>query len=1555
MADPLALFQPAVRDWFRSTFAAPSPAQIAGWPPIIRGESVLLLAPTGSGKTLAAFLACIDRLMFAPIPPGEGRCRVLYVSPLKALAVDVERNLRAPILGVASIAAARGDAHLLPTVAVRTGDTAPRERARFQRQPADILITTPESLYLLLTSNPRQALRSVETVIVDEIHALVPTKRGAHLALSLERLERLTDRPLQRIGLSATQRPLDEVARFLAGARGPPPVQLEAWPAQPSVATRPSASVLAAAQCPVHEVQRPAPTPLPAENPAGEAEARQEIGTEFAARTGAPGWRPVTLVDAGSKKALSLRIEVPVEDLAQLGDDRSGSLWTAIHPRVLELIREHRSTLIFVNSRRLAERLAGALNELAGETLVRAHHGSLAREQRAEIEEALKAGRVQGLVATSSLELGIDMGAVDLVIQIEAPPSVATGIQRIGRAGHQLDTPSSGVVFPKHRGDLLACAALTQAMTEGRIESTRYPRNPLDVLAQQLVAMAAVEPWDVDALFATVRGAAPFAELSRTVFDNVLDLLSGRYASDEFAELRPRLTWDRLANRVVAREGSHRIALVNGGTIPDRGLYGVFLAGSEKTQARVGELDEEMVFESKVGEVFLLGASSWRIEEITHDRVLVSPAPGQPGKMPFWHGDAAGRPLETGKLIGELVRQLRGLAKPAAVSQLVEGHRLEPQAAENLLRYLEDQAGATGDIPDDRTLVIERVRDELGDWRVCILSPLGGRVHAPWAMALTAKVREVHGIDVETLWTNDGIVVRVPDMDAPPEVQPLLPRPEEVEALVLRQLGATALFAARFRENAARALLLPRRRPGGRTPLWLQRKRSADLLSVAARSGTFPILLETYRECLRDVFDIPALVSTMKAVADGAMRVATVDSATPSPFAASILFGFVANYIYDGDTPLAERRAQALTIDPGQLRELLGEAELRELLDAQVLEEVEAELQQLAPRFRARSVDGVHDLLLRVGDLSRPELEARSTSTGVAAGIEELVRSRRAVPLTLAETTRYVAAEDVARYRDALGAALPAGLPEALLTPVREPLTDLVSRHARTHAPFHTEQLAERLGIPASRVAPVLQALSARGRLVEGAFRPGGTGREWCDVEVLAIIRRRSLARARHAVEPVEPQVLGRFLTHWHGIARPRTGLDALLDVVERLQGCALPASVLETEVLPARVKRYAVGDLDTLVAAGEVVWVGIEPLGDRDGRIALYLTDRLTSLLPPPGPRLDIEPLSDRAQAVLEALRAQGASFFGPLHQAAGGGFPRDTLAALWGLVWKGLVTNDTFRVLRAFSESPRAQPDRARRRLAVGGRVFRSRRTVPAAAEGRWSPVAARALPMPTATEWSAATAQQLLSRYGLVTREVAQAEGVPGGFSSLYDVFKSLEGSGRVRRGYFVSGVGAAQFALPPVLELLRSLREVPESPEVALLAATDPANPYGTLLHWPAQDGAQWRGLSRSAGAQVVLVDGALAAYLQRGGRQAWVWLPESEPDLGRVARAVASALATLAARGLAERRGGMLLEEVNGVPATASPLALYLAEAGFTPSSLGFHLRRSAIIDPFPDA
>ncbi len=967
-ADVLTLFHPAVADWFRDSFERPTPPQLQGWPAIAEGESTLILAPTGSGKTLTAFLWCINRIMFDPVPPKDRRCRVLYVSPLKALAVDIERNLRAPIAGIANKAAARAEEFHQPTVAIRTGDTPAIERARFLREPADILITTPESLYLLLTSNARRTLHSIDTVIVDEIHALVPTKRGAHLALSLERLEVLRQEVesggepgggIQRIGLSATQRPLDEVARFLGGqgtresARGPSEAHSRRASASGGGAPR-------AVSKAVRDERRSRTRASQITEP------DDAIHDEFASERSTPRYRPVTIVDTSEKKRLDLRIEVPVEDMAKIGQPveiPSGpasqgpvrtSIWSAIHPRLLELVRAHHSTLIFVNSRRIAERLAAALNELAGETLVRSHHGSLARPQRIEVEDRLKAGVIRGLVATSSLELGIDMGAIDLVIQIEAPPSVASGMQRIGRAGHTIGAASRGVIVPKFRGDLVACAAVTRAMHEARIESSRYPRNPLDVLAQQIVAIVSMEDWDVDALFDAVRRAAPFAELSRSVYDGVLDMLSGRYPSDDFADLRPRLTWDRLKNRLTAREGAKRVAVINGGTIPDRGLYGVFLVGERGPHARVGELDEEMVFESRVGETFLLGASTWRIDEITHDRVLVSPAPGEPGKMPFWKADAPGRPLELGRHIGELIRTLRHMPASAAIQRLVQHHDLDAQAAENLIRYLADQAASAGIVPDDRTILIERCRDELGDWRICVLTPFGGRIHAPWAMAAVERARAETGIDVETMWTDDGFVVRFPETEEAPDPNLMIPASEEVEALVVRQLGATALFAAKFREAAARALLLPKRRPGGRSPLWQQRKRAADLLAVAAKYGSFPMLLEAYRECLRDVFDMPSLVETLRRIERREIKTATVDSAMPSPFAAALLFGYVANYIYDGDAPLAERRAQALAIDQSQLRELLGEAELRELLDADALAGVERQLQHLDPEYHAR-------------------------------------------------------------------------------------------------------------------------------------------------------------------------------------------------------------------------------------------------------------------------------------------------------------------------------------------------------------------------------------------------------------------------------------------------------------------------------------------------------------------------------------------------------------------------------------------------------------------------
>ena len=1516
----LAAFHHVVRQWFDSSFEAPTPAQAQGWPVIAGGHSTLLLAPTGSGKTLTGFLWAINRLMFEPPPDARERCRVLYLSPLKALAVDVERNLRAPLAGISRLAREQGVAHHVPEVAIRTGDTPAAERARFTRHPADILITTPESLYLLLTSNAREQLRSVHTVIVDEIHAMVATKRGAHLALSLERLEQVARQPIQRIGLSATQRPLDEVARFLGGAH--------------AVTGDANAN-------PARDAQPP--------------EGASEIHDQFA-DTGAPAYRPVTIVDAGRRRQLQLRIEVPVEDMARLtqveaitsGPAAAGpqapSIWAAIHPRLLEVIQAHTSTLLFVNSRRLAERLAASINELAGETLVRAHHGSLAREQRVHIEDALKAGHLRGLACTSSLELGIDMGAVDLVVQIEAPPSVASGLQRIGRAGHQVGATSAGLIFPKYRGDLLACAAAVRAMREGRVEASHMPRNPLDVLAQQIVAMVAMDDWSADDLYARVRQASPFADLARPIFDGVLDMLSGRYPSDEFAELRPRLTWDRVANTLTTRDGARRVAIANAGTIPDRGLYGVFLAGAATGTARVGELDEEMVFESRVGETFLLGASTWRIEDISHDRVLVSPAPGQPGKMPFWKGDGPGRPLEFGREIGALVRQLRRDDPDEARARLVKDHDLDELAATNLVQYLEEQADAVGAVPDDRTVVVERVRDELGDWRLCLLSPLGGQVLAPWAMAVMARLREQLGLEVETMWADDGFVVRFAETDEAPDPQWLIPDPDEIERLVLRQLGSTSLFAARFRECAGRALLLPRRRPGRRAPLWQQRKRAQDLLGVAAKYGSFPILLETYRECLRDVFDMPALVETLRAVQSHQLRVVTVETQTPSPFASSLLFGYVANYLYDGDAPLAERRAQALTIDQAQLQALLGSAELRDLLDGDALATLEGQLQCVTPEYRARTVDGVHDLLLRLGDLTDAELRGRAADALPADAGEQLVKARRAVWMTIAGERRLVAVEDAARYRDALGVPIPAGVPEALLATQPQALRDLVSRYARTHGPFTTDDVAARFGLGRSTADLALRSLQAEGRLLEGEFRPSGQHQEWCERSVLTSVRRRSLAKLRHEVEPVEVPVLGRLLTQWQGIARPRRGLDALLDVVETLQGVPLAASILEREVLPARLERYQPADLDALISAGEVVWCGVEPLGERDGRVALFLTDHLATLwrgLVTPVPH---EALSGRERDILDALEAQGASFFGPLHEAAGGGFPQDTVDALWSLVWRGLITNDTLQPLRAHVGGGLRD-----KRQRGTGRPFRSRRLAPPAAEGRWTRLAPPAATSPTA--WSAAMGQQLLTRYGLVTREVATAENLPGGFSAVHDVFRTLEEGGRIRRGYFVSGVGAMQFAAPAAVDLLRALRTPPETAEVAVLSATDPANPFGALVRWPEPpEGSGGRGPTRSVGARVVLVDGHLTAWIARGLRSLLVWLPEHEPDRSRHAEALAQAL-PMTGTDREQRAASVLLTEINGGPALDAAIRPFLEAAGFVATSQGLQMRDTAAPTP----
>ncbi len=1429
VGNSLDLFGPATREWFQAAFAEPTDVQERGWREVAAGRHVLMAAPTGSGKTLAAFLWCIDRLTTEPLPPDAERCRVLYVSPLKALAHDVDRNLRSPLVGIRHQMETLGLKAPEISVAIRTGDTPAELRRSMERHPPDILITTPESLFLVLTSAARKILASVRWLIVDEIHSVAATKRGSHLALSLERLCTITKVEPQRIGLSATQRPLEEVGRFLGGTA-----------------------------------------------------------------------REVALVDAGRLKSMEVKVEVPVEDMARLSveDERgqvANSIWPAIYPRLLQLIQEHRSTIVFVNSRRLAERIAARVNELAGEELVRAHHGSIAREQRLLIEDQLKAGVVRGLVATSTLELGIDMGSVDLVLQIEAPPSVAAGIQRVGRAGHSVGEISRGVVIPKFRGDLLEAAAVVEGMLDGRIESTVVPRKPLDVLAQQVVAMCAMDEWDVDELGRVIRRAYPYSDLGPRAFESVLDMLSGRYPSDQFVELRPRIVWDRVAGKVRGRAGAQRLAVTNPGTIPDRGLYSVNLLEDGR---RVGELDEEMVYETRVGETFVLGASTWRIAEITPSQVLVTPAPGEPGKIAFWKADAPSRPVELGAALGKMVRELRALDPAAAATRLRDRAGFDDLAIKNLLAYLDDQVSATGAVPDDRTIVVERFRDEVGDWRVCLLTPFGGRVHAPLALALEARLQEKLGVDVRALWTDDGIALHLPEVESPPSLEELILDPEEVQSLVSGQLPGSALFAARFRENAARSLLLPRRRPGQRTPLWQQRMRSAGLLQVAGQYPDFPILAETWREVMSDHFDMPALTALLRSIRSREVRVVAVDTERASPFASSLLFSYVGEFMYEGDAPLAERRALALTLDRELLAELLGSEDLRELLDPEAIAAVELELQGLLPQRFPRDSDEAHDLLVRLGDLSLEEAGARGIAEEWLIGLQ---RERRAVSIRLAGDARWIAAEDAGRYREALGASLPVGLPDVFLDPGPEPLESLVRRWARTHVPFVTAEPAARWAVPTPVVEAALARLAAGGDVLAGEFRKAAEGREWCHPDVLRILRRRSLAALRREVESVAPEAVARFLPAWHGIGAQAGGVDRLLEVVFQLQGLALPATVIERDVIANRVANYSDRLLDELVSMGEVVWVGRGPLGASDGRVALYLRGDAPRLVPEPND----PPQSELHGRIRGHLKARGASFYRDLYNAVGGGDEELVLDALWDLVWSGEVTNDTFAPLRLLG--PAARRPARRPRLP---RLIQPRAT------GRWSLVEDLVGPGANSTERLHSEAGVLLQRHGVLTREAVVGEGWPGGFAGLYPVLRAMEESGRIRRGYFVEGLGGSQFALPGAVDRLRSHRD--EGGGIVALAATDPANAYGSALPWPESDGR----MARAAGAFCVLDDGKLVLYLERGGR--------SLITHGVVTQAHLAALVAVATRA-----GKVELQKVDGVAAMDSPLNGLLREAGFS--------------------
>ena len=1785
-AGPLAGFSEPTASWFLAAFAEPTQAQGQAWQAIRNGEHALVVAPTGSGKTLAAFLWAIDKLVTEPAPPDPKlRCRVLYISPLKALAVDIERNLRSPLAGVSQAMRRLGLPEPEVRVGVRTGDTAADERRQLASKPPDILITTPESLFLLLTSKARDGLRGVQTVIIDEVHALAGGKRGAHLALSLERLDALrgtgqpatlgpadrtgpdgnglartgpaapgpagtgpagtgprTDadqvRPAQRIGLSATVRPPEEVASFLGGAL---PVTIAAPPSEKRleitivVPVQDMADLESAGGPPPWNPDGQDDEELTA--PGGPSRASRLspiVGpAEFAAQAGVgnPGAAGAA-GQAGAGLAHDGPPTLPGPAAGPGGQGRTNSIWPHVEAQVLDAIEQHRSTIVFANSRRLAERLCARLNELAAEraaaraeiaaerasvcpddadladgtgsggagpdpltpaVIARAHHGSVSRQERAQIEEALKAGRLPAVVATSSLELGIDMGAVDLVIQVESPPSVASGLQRTGRAGHNVGDVSRGVIFPKYQGDLVQATVVADRMRSGQIEELRMPRNPLDVLAQQIVAMTAMDDWTVDELARVVRRAAPFAGLTRSVLEAVLDMLAGRYPSEEFAGLRPRLVWDRATGTLHGRPGGQRVAVTNGGTIPDRGLFGVFLAGPRdrtgRHSRRVGELDEEMVYESRVGDVFVLGASSWRIEDITADQVLVSPAPGQPGKLPFWHGDTPGRPAELGRAIGQFCREL-GAADPATATARLRDGGLDELAASNLLSYLTSQREATGYLPDDRTLVLERFRDELGDWRLILHSPYGAKVHAPWALAIAARLRERYGgMDVQAMYTDDGLVIRVPDTDDPPPAGFALLDPDEVEQLVTAELGGSALFAARFRECAARALLLPRRQPGRRSPLWQQRQRAAQLLAVASGYGSFPIVLETMRECLQDVFDVPALVSLMRDLSGRRVRLVEVETPAASPFGRSLLFRYIGAFMYEGDAPLAERRAQALALDSTLLAELLGQADLRELLDPLIVSEVERDSQRLSPSRRCRSAEGLSDLIREIGPLSAMEIAARCTDpargvaepadpavladpaepaapdvSGTADGSDEVAASevaaawlagladqRRVIEVRVAGEQRWAAIEDAGRLRDALGVALPTGIPVAFTELLPDPLGDLVARYARTHGPFTAAALAHRHGLGVAVVTGMLHRLTAAGRVVEGEFLPGMAGPQWCDAGVLRLLRRRCLARLRHEAEPVPPQVLAAFLPAWQnarhdpdgffgraageaGSLRRRGrsgGPDAVYAVVEQLAGAAVPAAALESLILPARVDGYAPTMLDELTAAGEVIWAGAGALPGGDGWLVLAPATSAPLLLPPPV-EITTTPVHD---AILAVLDGGGALFFRGLADrvagqltgagsdriagpgtlgiavgaalgagsdaARGASRPSDQViaAAIWDLVWAGLLSNDTLAPLRTVLRSGRAwvATKSGSTRAGIGGSAPATGRTGPIVARrpafGR-AAVLSQSGPPTVSGRWSLlppaeqdqtrrlhARALSMLDRHGVLIRGAVAAERSPGGFGALYPVLRAMEDTGQCRRGYFVEGLGAAQFALPGAVDRMRAMTDsvtgslagpaadatapgaawargltsgttapsatwadsrstdrVSAGARVVVLAAADPANAYGAALAWPArpQEAPGGHRPGRKAGALVVLSAGQLVLYVERGGKTLLSWT--SDPALlGPAATALAGAVR-------AGALGKLTVERADGGGVYDSPLAQALEASGFRPTPRGLRLR-----------
>jgi ATP-dependent helicase Lhr and Lhr-like helicase len=1542
---PLEAFSAPVRTWFTQTFGTPTPPQAEGWPAIQRGEHVLILAPTGSGKTLAAFLCGLDAIFGELAGPqaAPAGVRLLYVSPLKALNNDIDRNLRAPLAGIRAAAERQGQPLPPLSVAVRTGDTPGHLRAQMVKHPPHILITTPESLYLMLTSpRAREMFRSVRTVILDEIHTLAGNKRGAHLALSLERLAHLAAQPIQRIGLSATIRPLDEAARFLGGQHG-----------------------------------------------------------------GVP--RPVTIVNASYRKPLDLSVVTVVEDFRDLPGD---TIWPSVVPRVLDDIRRHTTTLIFANNRRLAERTADRLNAqlaaeqgeeippgstealapgglardrgifaIGAEGPIRAHHGSMSKDARLQMEEDLKAGRLPALVGTSSLELGIDIGAVDVVVQLQSPKSVSQGLQRVGRSGHLVGQTSKGRIYATFREDLLEAAAIARGMLEGDVELTRTPRNPLDVLAQQIVAMVAVDDWPVAALYELVRGAYPYADLPLAGFHSVLDMLTGKYSLDlggaiggPAASLRPKIAWDRSSDRLTALPGSRMLALSNAGTIPDTGAYGVYL-GDGKT--RIGELDEEFVFETRIGDVFLLGSNVWRVTGISDDRLLVADAAGATPRMPFWNGDYPYRPYELGLRIGRFRGELAARIGPISAAPpegrrparaeveawLQRDYALDATSARSLVAHVERQLDAVGVIASDRTVVVESFQNSAGDGYVVIHSPFGGRVNGAWALALMSALREHSGVTPEAQTNDDGIIFRFPQSDPAFPVDLMRQMtPEAARQRLLVELPDSAVFGARFRMNAGRALLLPRARAGKRTPFWLQRLRARDLLALVKHKGwrEFPILVETYRDCMQDVFDLPHLEALLAGIQDGRVRVLPIATSVPSPVAASLLYNFVSIYLYEWDAPKAERQLQAMSLSAllGEGgRASLGSAELSDLLQPEAVAEYVARASRQAPGYQARTLEELAFSLREVGDMTPDEVAGASTADGPAL-MAALVEQGRAVQMTVLGQPRWVAADLAADYVAAFGLEPASASPRSSDAADRVPQPEsaaasILLRYLRRSGPVTRDAVLARYPFAPAWLTAELDRLACTGQIIAGRFS-GPDVDEYCEAQSLDHMRRRTLSLLRQAVQPVGPYAYAHFLARWqhaHPAAR-LAGAVGLQQILDQLSGLALAAELWQRQVLPARLVGFSPSDLPALAAEGEWVWAAA---GSRE-RIRFFRRGQGALFLDTPEDGLAA--LSERARAVYDFLKAEGASFEADLR--AGLGLSNGAVAeALAELAAAGLVTHDRLDSLRAGltpePEAParrrplspleselaqrlgeRKRPLTTSRYRAAKQRVAAriqaqleakaaSAQAAPQAPAGRWSLLHRPGVlgPALAAEERPARIAQVLLARYGVVTRESLERESASWDWADLYPVFQRLELRGEVRRGYFVAGLPGVQFALPEAVEQLRA---APDE-AVVILNAADPANVFGGEFH-----DVDTPRFARLPSTHVALIGGQpLLVFEDNGSRL--TSLPGAAPE------ELQRALSAYLQRPYGPRR--VSVAAWNGEPIGHSPHRALLRHLGFqnTPSGM----------------